>query len=383
MGARPSLLVAAFCRFALILVTVCVFTNQVCAQVEQTDTPDKSGLIKTMGMVVGLHNELASAGSDKNQIPVNGTHTTNQETLESAAKSLPELKAAVDANPKSADALANYATALYQVNKYPESWKQLMLAYKLEPNNTGVALGIKLVSQALEEMGAFTVGVPMEKVRALLGEPSQKVDLGKTRKPSQRWVYGYLAVDFASGQVHELIDLRGATKELFEPTEFVDVDLDNQKWICSLRKKSRDGSSSNFYPAGQTSSSWKENVKIECIRGAANSGSMEEIGQRLIEQISETHPELKHKTLAADSDSMIVALMIPSIPERGFESREQLLRLMKGPVDLHRLAYTIKAEDSPVKNKLQWFRVFKSASLKAVKAKPKPDTTPRSDKQSQ
>lgn len=292
---------------------------------------------------------------------------------ETMADELPALQEAVEADPDDVGARARYAMALFKLGNLPAAWSQLREARRTQPDHEGLGEGVLSVLTAFERKGLFIVGTPMETIEAVLGPPDEKVDLASR----ERWIYVFMGIDFHAGRVHEVVDLRGATESLYHPTEIVSVQLDGRGWTCGYRKKMKGSTVAYYYLPQESLADWTEQVEVERILGAASTGTMEEIHQTLLQQVSERHPGARAKVLGQDDRSLIVAFALPAQP--GFEKRHQLVRLMKGPVDLHRLAYTIKVDEPSKETQITWLGIVKSASLNKVKAE---DGTSPTDEES-
>lgn len=283
-----------------------------------------------------------------------------QPAPQSLAELLPVLASAVEQNPTDIGLRARLAMALYKTGNFPAAWKQLLAARKLDPEHGGVAKGIETLLTEFERRGLFTAGTPAETIESVLGPTNQKVDLG-TR---QRWVYVYLGVDFAADRVHEIIDLRGATNALFQPTEYVSVDLDGRGWACGHRKKSRGSSAAYYYLPGQNIANWKEQFEVERILGGAAIGSADALAKKIVEQVTARHPGAESKLLHLDGDTVTVAFELPG--REGYEKRHQLVRLMVAAKDVHRIAYTIKVDQPTAETRATWSAIMKAATLTPV-----------------
>lgn len=274
---------------------------------------------------------------------------------------LPALEAAVQQNPEDVAARAKYAMALYQVGNLPVAMSQLLEAHQMQPKHDGIHRGITVLFRAFESKGLFTVGVPMETIKNLLGEPDTVVDL----KGRQRWVYAFMGVDFKNERVHEIVDFRGATEALYRPTEIISIDLDGRGWRCGHRKKSRNLVSASYYLPGESVQDWTERVDIERgLEGAA--GSMEEISKRHIANMLTQNPGATFRELATDADSATIAFVFP--PNAQGLRRHQLVRLIKGPVDLHWIAITVVRDQPTVEFQTRWMKLFQAAKLENVGA---------------
>jgi hypothetical protein len=279
------------------------------------------------------------------------------------ASNLAELKAVVDANPEDLAALGSYAQALYRLGNLPAAWEQLSKAYQLSASHGGVQTGIQSVMNAFKIDGLFTVNTPEATIRSVLGEPHHRVQMPQ----GFRFVYGFLAVDFRDGRVHEIIDLRGAKPTLFQPTEIVECDLDGRGWQVGLREKSAGSSSAHFFLPGESISQWTEMFTIERILDGAQAGTIKRLISVALEQIKNKTPDVQSSTLHEDDSSAIVAVAY-SGPD-GDAKHRQLVRYMLAPKDVHRLAYSIKGQQRPSEQVVdQWVRILLAAKLSRVGA---------------
>ena len=282
------------------------------------------------------------------------------ENSSAVANALPVLKAAVEEAPDDVARRAQYAMALYQSSDLKGAWAQLSAARKLQPDHAGVNKGMSVLLSEFEKRGLFSVGRKAEIVKNVLGEPLQTVDLGSR----ERWVYVYLGVDFKNDAVHEIVDLRGATEALFKPTEYVSVDLDGRGWKCGLRRKSKNYSSAFYYVGGEDMGNWNEQFEVERILNGSKTGSIDAIGELMIQQVKTRFPYATHRVLAKKDDSIIIVFVMPEGPN--FQKRHQLVRLLKGPVDVHRIAYTLKVDQPSQETQKTWLAIMKAAELTKV-----------------
>ncbi len=288
-----------------------------------------------------------------------GDPASDMEALDDSIKaSLSVLQAAVVANPTDVSARGKYAMALYQAKQPTAAWAQLLAGNKIKPDHAGINKGLGVMLGVFESQGQLQVGTPAEKIKQTLGVPQQEIELG----PRRRWVYGYFGIDFKAGQLHEVIDLRGAAKSLFEPTETVSIDLDGRGWICRMRKKNAGSSSATFHLSDQALADWTERFEVERILKGTKAGSTKEIGEILIRQVSARDPGIVPSVIESNESSITVEFEFP--PES--EMRYQLVRLLRGAEDVHRIAYTMRNVQPPEGIQNKWQKIFSSASLSPV-----------------
>ena len=303
-----------------------------------------------------------AADSNPGQPTASAQPMSREDAIKQAAASLPGLLAVVEKNPTDVASRANLAMAHFRIGNTPESWKQLMKARESAPNHKGLARGIDTLINSFTNQGIFTVGVPTETVQALLGEPNQKVDLSGR----ERWVYGHWGIDFGKDRVHEIIDLRGATEALYKPTEFVKSDLGGQTWVPGLRRKVKGKSTAFYFAPGETISNHKQVIVVERLIGVSDGTDMETISKKVIADEAKLLKGSMHKVLKASDDTAFIAVKIPAAEPA--QSRHQLVRLMMGSKDLHRLSYTvISAEEPSQETQMKWLKIFEAATLEKVK----------------
>ncbi|MBX3419502.1 MAG: hypothetical protein KF851_18010 [Pirellulaceae bacterium] len=279
----------------------------------------------------------------------------------SSADELAQLAAAVQANPSDLAARGTYAQALYRAGNLPEAWLQLLAGYQLDPNHSGMIRGIQDLVAEFTKRDLFTVGVPAETLTGVLGEPHQVVEMpwGK------RFVYAFMAADFRQDKLHEIIDLRGVTKIVFEPTEIVAVDLDGRGWSTGYREKTKASSKTMLFVPGESVSNWNEMITVERIIGGTKAGSMEEIANLAIKQMSQSFPQSQQLLIEVSEESAIIAF--EGIGPQGQTTIHQLVRLLRGPEDIHRIAYSLRSDTKPsVETQKKWLEIFQSAKLRTL-----------------
>ncbi|MEL6108425.1 MAG: hypothetical protein AAFU85_20555, partial [Planctomycetota bacterium] len=304
--------------------------------------------------------EAESAGKET---PSANLMTASREEVLAA---LPKLREDAESNPEDIDALARYAMVLYRVENYPEAWKQLIAARKLDAKHVGVARGVNTLMDAFTNLGVFTVGVPKETVSALLGEPMQRVQLGAQR---ERWVYAHWGVDFRDSRVHEIINLLGATEALFRPSESIKVDLDGRGWRTQLRRKQKGRVTAFLFLPGESISEFSEQITVERYVDASAMGTIQEIAEKTIADETTAVAGTKLQVLSVEDGSAYLAGEAPlASSDSGPSKTYRLIRLIRGEKDLHRLQYLIRANDPPdQETQRKWLAIFKSAKLMPVK----------------
>ncbi|MEM9410500.1 MAG: hypothetical protein AAGA30_05270 [Planctomycetota bacterium] len=281
---------------------------------------------------------------------------------QASAPSIADLEANVKSDPTNPNFRATLAMNLYQQGRYLESWRQSMVARKMAPQHTGISKGVDALINKFSTLGMFAVGVARKELQEKLGEPQQKVTLNQGR---DRWVYGHWAIDFKQDRIHELVNLRGASEELFLPKETISIDLDGRSWLTGFRRKMGNRSSAFLYVNGESMRRWNEQLVIDRILNSAALGQPVEIANRQIADEKKLNGNAFGKVLASDDRTVIFALTKPAEPAEA--TQHQLVRIFWGQKDLHRVTYTVKSASPPSQEtQMKWFNLFRKAELTPV-----------------
>jgi hypothetical protein len=321
---------------------------------------------------VGKFSAVAKAAvADKNPPVVTAPGTaspmaqpkpTRAELIQKAAMKIPELEAVVSQTPGDISAREKLAMSYLQIGNAPAAWLQLMSARKIDPKHVGVGRGIDVLIRKFSNQGIFTVGVPTETIKALLGEPEQVVDL----KGRTRWLYAYWGVDFEKDRVHEIVDLRGVTQALYLPTEVVKTQLGGETWLPGFRRKIKGRAIACYFVPGETVASHAQMVTVERMLGVVGENTMQQLVNRVIADEAKEILGSQHKILKLTDETAFVAVTMPAT--EGSKPRHQLVRLFKGPQDLHRLTYMMLSDTEPTtETQKKWFDIFAAAKLVEVK----------------
>ena len=189
-----------------------------------------------------------------------------------------------------------------------------------------------------DQKGLFNVGAPMQKVADTLGKPDHE----KNSPTRRRLVYGYQAIDGKNGKVHEILDLRGLSKEHCMPTEFISTDLDGRRMAMQLsRVNNRIVTSAEYVLPHEQIQNWSELVNIQRLHGQANRGaSLKQIVEEMMASLKKTNPDRQFRIL--DEKSASILFEWKTTGGENSAPQHEIVRVFSGPVDVHRMAYVKK-----------------------------------------
>ncbi len=276
--------------------------------------------------------------------------------LSKAAATLGDL---LKENPNDVITRVKYAQSLFRIGNTPGSWEQMMIAKQQAPNHDGLAKGMDVLIDAFTKQGIFIVGVPVETVVSLLGEPTQKHE-NETRL---QYAYGHWAIDFIDGRVYQIIDLRGVSESHFSPQEIVDVDLDGEGRRCGFRQTNRSAVRACYYKPGESIAKFTEEFAVE-RQPSSVKGEIKDLAERMLANLKMLNPDVWSKVLAEDDNSVTIAIKIPDMSGDKNKDRHQLVRLLLGETDLHRITFTMMSKDDPNQaTQKKWFKIVQTAKL--------------------
>jgi hypothetical protein len=295
--------------------------------------------------------------------------TSQQNTTKATKDETASEDPAAEAGSKPSDAPApdsarfHFETAKKQIKakNMQEAWLSIRKAAGKAPGNQAVAKLFSAFWNNFDQQGAFRVGQPAQKIVASLGQPDQALKVGDR----QRVVYGFYAIDFKQGKLHELLDLRGLKAEHMSPTEIVDVSLDGRGWSCGYRATNRLLATAEFCLPDENVQDWNELVSVQRYHNVAETGTpLRQVVERMMEGLKEQHPDRVYEVLDEGNQSILFEWKIGATEDR--QAQHEMVRLFYGPKAMHRLAYVKKVPELEQPEREKWLQIMRAANLKPV-----------------
>ena len=246
------------------------------------------------------------------------------------------------------------AKAYEGAGKFRGEWFHLRKAVRLQVNHQEAApLFLRMWQTALDK-NILNVGSPLATVKAALGEP----DAQQTQNTTI-WQYGFMGVEFVDDKVVGVMDLRG-TGTPPAPQETVAFKLnDDREWVLKLRSAARTEFKLIYAPAKATDMA--EIVTNQRLIGLGTQMTVSELVDKMHTSLQYEFPEVHWQVLdSSDKD----ALLAWWLDDDELLHQYEVVRLMAGENDIHRLAYTSRG-DATRDNALreQWINQLRNAKL--------------------
>ncbi|MEM6471171.1 MAG: hypothetical protein AAF802_16545 [Planctomycetota bacterium] len=295
-------------------------------------------------------------------------------------EALDSLRQAIQLVPGNPDYQYKLATTLLAADRMPEMWQVLHKAATKHPNHADLARGLLSYWRMFDEQGLFNCEKEtIDTVIRVLGEPDQLAK-GMNR---DRYIWGFIAVEVEHGEktIHQTVDLRGLTPEHLQPVDFVRVDLDGRGRTVGHRTTNQSTTTAEFVLPGEQVQAWSELFSIQRIHGMARrDATLEQIADGMMASLAKTNTQRRYRMLDVSEDSVTFEWTAPATDQH--QSQHELVRLMKGDIDVHRLAYVVKGTtEMDEELRQEWLTILASAKLELVNgSRPKNDV--ESDSQS-
>ena len=156
-----------------------------------------------------------------------GQAALNREDLKTAAKRFGQAMQAAPGDGRYPTALSAVFLRQGQISR---AWRLVRQGIRLSPGDPRVAAQFLNVWNRFGQQRLFHVGNTPAKVEKTLGQPDHQNAVGT----SERWFYGFMAIDWSRGQLYSSVDLRGLDAANEQPQARLVLELD-PAWRVSFR----------------------------------------------------------------------------------------------------------------------------------------------------
>lgn len=275
-------------------------------------------------------------------------------------KAINAFGSAVKMHPRSGQIRHLLGVAYYRGGQGGPAWLQFRKAVILNPNYEAAVHDFQSAWSMFQKKGVFVTGRTSEDVGKLIGEPDGKAN----RDGQEIWQYGYMRLQFMDAQLVGVVDPRGIDKTLRTNTHSMQVEFDDRpRWKLGYREMNRLHTLSEYVPHGESVLSWKEMLQVQRLHKLARQRSPTQLMHNLEEKLKATDPNVRFASLASSDNEAIFQWNTPGT--EGRPPQYEIVRIVKGPRDLHRVAYTRRAATLPQGEAQKWLNLLRKAQLKA------------------
>lgn len=275
------------------------------------------------------------------------------------AEGIAHLERVVKEAPRVAHYRYLLAAAYSQARRTGDAWKQLRQAVRLDPTHQQAGQAFQRMWYIFGGTGAFNAGAPASKVLAEAGEPDEKTG----RNGDERWAYGYMSVDLRKGRVYQVVDMRGLLR-IPDAAASWRLPLDVRKWSIGQRIVNRNGSVAEWVRNGETPQDWERLFTVQRMfqRGGATAKARD-IYERIEADLKRYCPKVEVQVIKDGERDLVYEWRIPE--GAGPAPRHELVRIVIGKVDAHRLAYAGRGPQLPAEERAEWLKQLGEARLVA------------------
>lgn len=268
------------------------------------------------------------------------------------------FREAVRLEPNSGSYRYSLVFALKKTGRLEEAWEQLRVAVRLAPENKAIVREFSQLWQIFDRKGIFNVGVRQSEVQRLLGKPDSVV--GSRRRP--RWIYGFKSINFADGRVYSLMDMRNVSKAAGNPLARMQLPAEQMKeWKIGYRSIAGASSTSEYVTGDDTVQNWQVMLTNQRFTSASQRMTAHELAEEIRDLLKQGSPEAEFKMLREYPKDTMYEWKVPA--KDGRPAGYEIVRLLQGSRDIHRIAFAAKTESIPRDKRFLWMGILTSAKL--------------------
>ena len=271
------------------------------------------------------------------------------------------FQAAVAQDPNSATFHIGLSHAFAAAKQPVDAWRELRKAVELDDQNSQLGAALVASWQAFGVQGLFNVGRPAEAIAQALG----KADKVERHADHERWIYGFMALNFADGKLDSVMDLRGLNRELLRETDRLTIQTDGRQWRPGHRLVSMVHTTTEYVLPEQQVQNWKELVTVERLMGLVDRKvEPKQLMNSIRQRIQDMDSNAEWKVIAETDDDIIYLWSFSKDGER--PPHHELARLVEGQRDIYRIAFATKEAELMQARQEQWIDLLKTAKVVAL-----------------
>ncbi len=311
-----------------------------------------------------------ASGEAVPQPPATSTNGPGQQQFNEGVRLLGELKIpeatrsfqdAVGQDPGNADFHIGLTLAFAAAEKPAEAWHELRKALELDDKNPQLGPALVASWQAFGAQGLFNVGSPAAGIAKALGT----ADKVERHADHERWIYGFMALNFADGKLDSVMDLRGLDRDILRESDHLRLQTDGRPWRPGHRLVTAMNTTTEYVLPGQQVQNWQELVTVERLLGLVNRKvDAKQLMDSIRQRIQDMDPNVEWNVIDESDADIIYEWHLPQADDR--PPHHELARLVKGQTDIYRIAFAAKDKDSLQTRHDQWIDLLKSAELVSV-----------------
>ncbi len=337
-----------FCVLAIFAVAL----TQLASAQPSTSTPTRAP--NAVGNVPG--NNGWAQDEEVRQIVERGVKYISAKQFKNAIQ---EFTAAAKRYPQDGRLRHLLGFSLFQDEQLGPAWLQFRAAVRLAVNHKPAVRDFLAMWGVFDQQGFLNAGRSTEYITKALGNPDRK--LGNESK--QVWEYGFMRLQFHDGQLFAVIDPRGLDPESSRPLDALQIQFDNKdRWRLGYRTINRLQSLTEYVPQKESVQKWTELLSVQRLYPSQQK-SPERMMQDIKKNLQTANPDIDFKALLVAEGDVLFHWRDKGDAAKKRPPQHEIVRLVAGEKDVHRLAYSRRVAQIPTSDARSWIDLLRSAEL--------------------
>ena len=278
-------------------------------------------------------------------------------------KAIEIFKLAARMHPRQSALRHMLGFAYAQDKQLGQAWLQFRQAVRLDPSYAAGVRDFLSLWQAFENRGVFNCGRTSEEITKLLGKPDKVVPNGA----NEVWEYGFKQIHFTNGRLAAVIDPRGLSHTIANANNKLEIEFDDQsRWRLGYRSVDRIQSLTEYIPAGQAVGTWNELYTIQRIHNLAKTQTPSEMMKNIETNLKQANPDVEFVVLSERDGDVLFHWRDVGSKLKKRKPQHEIVRLLAGDRDIHRLAYAQRVAQIPPETAKNWATILSQANLVAT-----------------
>ncbi|TWT63347.1 tetratricopeptide repeat protein [Rubinisphaera italica] len=245
----------------------------------------------------------------------------------------------------------------YMANRNANAgWYHFRMAVRYAPKNEAAVMDFLRTWKFLDDRGLFSVGTTADTIMNVLGKPDQFEQNGI----QSRAIYGFMSINMINQQVFSILDLRNLPEGGLRSEDGLAFSLP-EGWRVAYRILSFEQGNTEFTKGEETIQNWTELFSSQRFIGIVEEQSAKKMMEIIRESLTGSFKEVEFDVLNETPDDVLFFWRIKETDEH--PSQYEMVRIVKGKSDIHRIAYTKKADQKDEENIKLWTETLRSARL--------------------
>ena len=259
--------------------------------------------------------------------------------------------------------LLGYAYA--QNKQLGPAWLQFRQAVRLKPKYVAGIRDFMKLWKAFETQGVFNAGRSSDEIAKLLGKPDSK----QSKNGGEVWEYGFKQLHFLQGKLAALIDPRGLDASITQTVDKIEIEFDDQsRWRLGYRSLDLVQSLTEYIPQGQGMQKWNELYTIQRIHKLREKKSPSDLMKDIETNLKKANPAVEFRVLEERDGDVLFHWRDVGDEKQNRLPQHEIVRLIAGQRDIHRLAYTRRVGQIPAEDAKNWVSILGQAQLVSAAA---------------